>query len=119
MLQLLLLAGLCAQASSSRVAPGFGRALQSAPTFTCCTADKLGEPGCASVTVANDPVACAALGEVYSSTGGPSWTTCTSCPPGGGCNQAWTNAAAGVWLAYALLRCFSFVDLRSFCRCCS
>ena len=52
--------------------------------FTCCT----GQASCGSAI--NDPVVCAALGELYYSTNGPGWYN----------RVGWSSAAAGTPTSY-------------------
>ena len=54
------------------------------PLFTCCT----GQHSCGGVS--NDPVTCAALGDLYNATNGPAWNV----------NNGWSHAAAGYPIDY-------------------
>ena len=62
--------------------------------FTCCTGS-----GC-SGGVSNNPVVCAALGDLYTATNGQNWT---NSPSGGG----WNAAAAGMPTDYCTFAAWS------------
>jgi hypothetical protein len=65
---------------AAAAAGGLLRDAPASQTFTCCD----GQPSCGSVF--NDLAACSALGDLYYSTGGPSWVV----------NGGWSAAAQGI-----------------------
>ena len=81
-----------------------------AAAFKCCTADNMAAPSCAAVTTPNDPVVCAAMGDLWQAFGGAAGlsrnlgsavgaafgcptSSCTPTPP----PNVWASAATTNW----------------------